>query len=88
MQTVLKELELFIENQNYHFLDRQLLEFANKIQDKVKELQPKEKQLLKDAFLQGDEYGFHSTESKSDYETESRSEYISEKYFNETFKND
>ena len=47
-----------------------------------------EKQLLKNAYLQGDEYGFYSTESMSDYETESRSEHISEKYFNETFKND
>ena len=47
-----------------------------------------EKQLLKNAYLQGDEYGFYSTESRSDYETESRSEHISEKYFNETFKSD
>lgn len=53
MQTALKELELFIENQDYNFLDKKQIEFANKIQDKVKELQVKETEIIENAFKEG-----------------------------------
>jgi hypothetical protein len=45
----------------------------------------KEKQQIKDAYLQGDEDGFHSTESQADYEIESRSDYVSEQYFQSVY---
>ena len=73
--TALKELEKFIENQEYNFLNRELLDFANKLKEKVQILQTKEERFLKDAYIQGNEDGFHSTESQSDYETEGRDEY-------------
>ena len=66
--TALKELEIFIENQEYNFLNRELLDFANKLKEKVQILQTKEERFLKDAYIQGNEDGFHSTESQSDYE--------------------
>jgi hypothetical protein len=49
--SILKELELFIENQDYNYLDKNLLEFANKIQSKVKELQQKENEYWKQRCL-------------------------------------
>jgi folate-dependent tRNA-U54 methylase TrmFO/GidA len=45
----------------------------------------KEKQQIKDAYSQGDEDGFHSTESQSDYEIEGRSGYLSEQYFQSVY---
>ena len=83
--TALKELEIFIENQEYNFLNRELLDFANKLKEKVQILQTKEERLLKDAYIQGNEDGFHSTESQSDYETEGRDEYYVEKYIRDVF---
>ena len=83
--TALKELEKFIENQEYNFLNRELLDFANKLKEKVQILQTKEERLLKDAYIQGNEDGFHSTESQSDYETEGRDEYYAEKYIRDVF---
>jgi hypothetical protein len=44
-----------------------------------------EKQQIKDAYSQGDEDGFHSTESQADYETEGRSDYLSEQYFQSVY---
>ena len=83
--TALKELEKFIENQEYNFLNRELLDFANKLKEKVQILQTKEERFLKDAYIQGNEDGFHSTESQSDYETEGRDEYYAEKYIRDVF---
>ena len=83
--TALKELEIFIENQEYDFLNRELLDFANKLKEKVQILQTKEERFLKDAYIQGNEDGFHSTESQSDYETEGRDEYYAEKYIRDVF---
>ena len=83
--TALKELEKFIENQEYNFLNKELLDFANKLKEKVQILQTKEERLLKDAYIQGNEDGFHSTESQSDYETEGRDEYYAEKYIRDVF---
>ncbi len=83
--TALKELEKFTENQEYNFLNRELLDFANKLKEKVQILQTKEERLLKDAYIQGNEDGFHSTESQSDYETEGRDEYYAEKYIRDVF---
>lgn len=83
--TALKELEIFIENQEYNFLNRELLDFANKLKEKVQILQTKEERFLKDAYIQGNEDGFHSTESQSDYETEGRDEYYAEKYIRDVF---
>ena len=83
--TALKELEIFIENQEYNFLNRELLDFANKLKEKVQILQTKEERFLKDAYIQGNEDGFHSTESQSDYETEGRHEYYAEKYIRDVF---
>jgi len=83
--TALKELEIIIENQEYNFLNRELLDFANKLKEKVQILQTKEERFLKDAYIQGNEDGFHSTESQSDYETEGRDEYYAEKYIRDVF---
>ena len=83
--TTLKELEDYIENQDYNYLNKELLDFANKLKEKVKILQTKEERLLKDAYIQGNEDGFHSTESMSDYEVEGRDEYYAEKYIRDIF---
>lgn len=83
--TALKELELFIENQEYNFLNKELLDFANKLKEKIQILQTKEERLLKDAYIQGNEDGFHSTESQSDYEIEGRDAYYAEKYIRDVF---
>jgi len=45
----------------------------------------KEKQQIKDAYSQGDEDGFHSTEGQADYEIEGRSDYLSEQYFQSVY---
>lgn len=45
----------------------------------------KEKEQIKQAYLQGDEDGFYSTESQADYEIEGRSDYVSEKYFQSAY---
>ena len=44
-----------------------------------------EKQQIKDAYSQGDEDGFHSTEGQADYEIEGRSDYLSEQYFQSVY---
>ncbi len=83
--TTLKELEIFIENQEYNYLNKELLDFANKIKEQVKFCQIKEERLLKDAYIQGNEDGFHSIESQSDYEIEGRDEYYAENYIKNVF---
>lgn len=83
--TTLKELEILIENHDYNFLNKELLDFANEIKSHVKTLQTKEERLLKDAYIQGNEDGFHSIESQSDYEIEGRNEYYAENYIKSVF---
>lgn len=46
--TALKELEIFIENLEYNCLNRELLDFANKVQERIKHLQVVEKELSMD----------------------------------------
>lgn len=53
--------------------------------EKQEQAEKMEKQQIKDAYIQGDEDGFHSTESHADYEIESRSDYVSEKYFQSVY---
>jgi hypothetical protein len=58
---------------------------ADFIFDTIDNLLEKERQQIIDAYIQGDEDGYHSIVSQSDYEIEGRSEYLGEKYYNETF---
>jgi hypothetical protein len=53
--------------------------------EKQEKAESMEKQQIKDAYLQGDEDGFHSTESQADYEIEGRSDYVSEQYFQSVY---
>lgn len=46
----------------------------------------KERQQIEEAYKQGDEDGFHSTESVSDYEIEGPSDYLASNYFNQTYQ--
>ena len=46
-----------------------------------------EREQIEEAYKQGDEDGYHSTESQSDYEAEGRSKCIAEQYYSKTFKN-
>ena len=77
-QTVLQELRWFVSDGLDNF-DESIK--VSEIWTKINELLDKEKQQIKDAYMQGDEDGFHSTESQSDYENEGRSKYFSEKYY-------
>lgn len=45
----------------------------------------KEREQIEEAYKQGDEDGFHSTESQSDYELEGRSSYLASKYYTQTY---
>lgn len=49
-KTAMQELIDFIENQEYNFLNDELLEKCTKFQDKAKELLVKEKQQIIDAY--------------------------------------
>lgn len=75
--TALQELKEFLDKSRYWSTDY--------ILDKIDELLEKEKQQIINAYIQGDEDGYHSIVSQSDYEIEGRSEYLGEKYYNETF---
>jgi hypothetical protein len=77
-QTVLQELRFFVSD-GLNDYDESIK--VSEIWDKINQLLEKEKQQIKDAYLQGDEDGFHSTESQADYEIEGRSDYVSEQYF-------
>jgi hypothetical protein len=81
-QTVLQELKWFVSDGLDNF-DESIK--VSEIWSKINELLDKEKQLIKDAYLQGDEDGFHSTESMADYEIEGRSDYVAEKYYNSIY---
>ena len=81
-QTVLQELRFFVSDGLNDF-DESIK--VSEIWVKINQLLEKEKQQIKDAYIQGDEDGFHSTESQADYEIEGRSDYLSEKYFNSIF---
>ena len=81
-QTVLQELRFFVSDGLDNF-DESIK--VSEIWSKINELLEKEKSQIKDAYLQGDEDGFHSTESQSDYEIEGRSDYVSEQYFNSIY---
>ena len=81
-QTVLQELRWFVSDGLNNF-DESIK--VSEIWDKINELLEKEKQQIKDAYLQGNEDGFHSTESMADYEIEGRSDYVSEIYYNSVY---
>ncbi len=81
-QTVLQELRFFVSDGLDNF-DESVK--VSEIWEKINELLDKEKQQIKNAYLQGDEDGFHSTESVSDYEIEGRSEYVAEKYYSSVY---
>ena len=53
---------------------------------KAKDWKQMEREQIEEAYKQGDEDGFHSTESMADYEIEGRSNYLASKYFTQTFK--
>ena len=80
MQTVLKELELFIENQDYNFLDKNQLEFANKIQSKIIKLKEIERSQIIEAFENGVNCGVENEYAFSDLHAQN--------YYAKTFKND
>ena len=63
--------------------EKELLEKQEAL--KQEQAEKMERQQIKDAYLQGDEDGFHSTESQFDYEIEGRSDYVSEQYFNSVY---
>jgi hypothetical protein len=44
-----------------------------------------EREQIEEAYMQGDEDGFHSTESQYDYEAEGRSKHLAEQYYTQTF---
>ena len=66
MKTALKELEIFIENQIYNYLDSKQLNFANLIQQKVRDLQEIEKNHILEAFDNGINCGVENEFSLSD----------------------
>ena len=82
-QTALQELRFFVSDGLDDF-DESIK--VSEIWLKINQLLEKEKQQIKEAYIQGDEDGFHSIESQSDYEIEGRSDYVAEKYFNSIFK--
>lgn len=45
-----------------------------------------EREQIEEAYKQGDEDGFHSTESQSDYELEGRSSYLASQYYTQTYE--
>lgn len=45
----------------------------------------KEREQIEEAYMQGDEDGFHSTESQYDYEAEGHSKHLAEQYYTQTF---
>ena len=81
-QTVLQELRWFVSDGLNNF-DESIK--VSEIWSEINKLLEKEKQQIKDAYLQGDEDGFHSTESMADYDVEGRSDYVSEKYYNSVY---
>jgi hypothetical protein len=81
-QTVLQELRFFVSD-GLNDYDESIK--VSEIWDKINQLLEKEKQQIKDAYSQGDEDGFHSTESQADYEIEGRSDYVSEQYFQSVY---
>lgn len=81
-QTVLQELRWFVSDGLNNF-DASIK--VSEICSEINKLLEKEKQQIKDAYLQGDEDGFHSTESMADYEIECRSDYVSEKYYTSVY---
>lgn len=68
------------------FEDKPVKPTLTNIKEKIWQLLPKERQQIEEAYKQGDEDGFHSTESVSDYEIEGRSDYLASNYFNQTYQ--
>ena len=75
--TALQELQNILDNNRNWSAD-----FVFGIIDKLLQ---KEKQQIVNAYMQGEEDGYHFLGSQSDYESAGRNEYLAETYFNETF---
>ena len=60
-------------------------EFSSYYTEFVEQAKAMEKRQIKDAYIQGDEDGFHSTESQADYEIEGRSDYVANEYYQSVF---
>jgi hypothetical protein len=61
------------------------LDFPQMIENKIEQALQIERDQIEEAYMQGDEDGFNSTESKYDYEAEGRSKYLAEQYYTQKF---
>lgn len=95
MQTALKDLEDFIENLDYNYLDGTLPLFANNLKLKVLELQAKEKEQIENAFIAGvvsktsdnSTINFGNHDLNTNY-NKSLPIIAAKEYYLQTFKND
>ena len=73
VQKLIEHLE-----ETYHLTEETRNEFNQALQ--------MEREQIEEAYKQGDEDGYHSTESMADYEIEGRSNYLASNYYTQTFK--